>query len=109
MQASRVEIIEDLQDMARVSGSLSCIADIDCICLARSHHVYEIPTVSEEKTGQYRPFTSYILQRFVAVIMDALCTHLLRNVDRVSEGQFKQVLDSELQSLKGKFVSPEGS
>jgi hypothetical protein len=66
VQASRVEIIEDLQDMAKVSGFSVYIAGTNCALLARPEYVHEVSPVRGEEDGESCPCASHLLQRFVA-------------------------------------------
>ncbi|KAJ8580661.1 argonaute-like protein [Rhizopogon salebrosus TDB-379] len=73
VQASRVEIIEDLKDMAK-----------HVLTMYMKYRQF-----AEKKTGNLAP------------------SRLIFFRDGVSEGQFQQVLDSELKSLQGKYACAE--
>ena len=72
VQASRVEIIEDLQDMAKVSGSLLVDYWHQLRNLARSYYVHEVSAICREENWQSYPHASNLLQRFVAEAIEAI-------------------------------------
>jgi eukaryotic translation initiation factor 2C len=59
---------------------------------------------AEKKTGNLAP-SRLIFFRGAMITQCLARIYSSYNTDGVSEGQFKQVLDSELKSLQGKCVS----